>query len=332
MRTKTSSLRDYIEENGKLPDDCVLGYIAWFTIEDGMYDAEKMALAFDRLNLNSAYLPPPISPSDAFLKASTEIGGLEYAVVGGNTARVLVRDVVKGRSEIIRHIVREVVDAKNVQLLYEEVGEIVFYRPAVRGGVAQPGSARYRVTLSQTLVQEEKDILRARIADFESTYMRYRDFHDGAKLRALVRSYLLYLNGIAMKPSVYFVHSSRGDELERLQQFVAELRSGSTNITMLPLADLPTLRTEVVDAFQREAVKELQYLAEEIVSVRSTRKGPISVKKYAQLRDDYNRVMAKATEYTRTLQITQDRTAGAAETVIDLLTALQSDYAKQLDS
>lgn len=332
MKTQTSSLKDYIEENGKLPDDCVLGYIAWFTVEDGMYDAEKMALAFDRLNLNAAYLPPPISPSDAFLKASTEIGGLEYAVVGGNTARVLIRDVIKNRDEIVRHIVREVVDAKNVQLLYEEVGAIVFYRPATRGGVVDLSSARYRITLSQTLVQEEKDILRDRIAEFEASYMRYRDFHDGAKLRALVRAYLLYLNGIAMKPSVYFVHSTRGDELERLQQFVGELRSGGTNITMLPLADLPALRTEVVDAFQREAVKELQYLAEEIVSVRNTRKGPISTKKYAQLLDQYNKVMAKATEYTRTLAITQDSTAGAAETVADLLAGLQSDFAKQLDS
>ena len=59
---------------------------------------------------------------------------------------------------------------------------------------------------------------------------------------------------------------------------------------------------------------------------------PISTKKYAQLRDDYNRVMTKATEYTRTLQITQDSTAGAAETVADLLAGLQSDFAKQLDS
>lgn len=331
MTTKTD-FRLYIEENGKLPADCVLGHIAWFTVEDGQYDAVKISDDFDRLGLNPKWLPPAISPTDAFLKASSEIGGFEYAVVGGNTARVLVRDVIKSKDVIIRHIVREVVDAKNVQLLYEEVGEIAFYKPAVRGGRVDLSSARYRVTLSQSLVQEEKDILNTLISQFGYAYSRYADYHDGQKIRGVVRNYLLYLNGIAMKASVYFVHSSRASELERLQEFVNGLSKGATSLTLLPLADLPSLRTEVVDAFQREAEKELQHLAEEIAKVRATRKGPISTSKYAQMRDEYNRVMAKATEYTRTLQISQDRTAGAAETVVDLLTELQSDFAKQLDS
>jgi hypothetical protein len=328
-----SGLKTYIEEHGKLPPDCVLGHIAWFTVGDDLYDAKKISDDFDKLGLNPSYLPPSISPTDAFLKASTDIGGFEYAVAGDNTARVLIRDVVKDKERVIRHIVREVVDAKNVQLLYEEVGELTFYKPAMRNGHIDNSAARYRVSMSKTLVQEELDILGDLVAKFEAEYIRHRDFHDGQKIRGVVRNYLLYLNGIAMKPSVYFVHNTRADELENLQTFVNGLSpTGLASLTMLPLADLPSLRTEVVDTFQREAVKDLERLAEDIVKVRATRTGPITDKAYGLLRDEYNTVMAKATEYTRVLQISQNTTAGAAETVADLLSDLQSAFVKQMDA
>lgn len=41
--------------------------------------------------------------------------------------------------------------------------------------------------------------------------------------------------------------------------------------------------------------------------------------------------MRKASEYSRTLQIGQDRTAGAAELAVDALMALQIDVMKTLD-
>ena len=139
----------------------------------------------------------------------------------------------------------------------------------------------------------------------------------------------MYLNAVQMKPSVYFVHSSRSDELERLKTFADGL--GTASLMLLPQADLPRLRQDIIDAFQEEAEKDLSQVIVDIQKLRSSRSGDIRPAAYVKIKEDYDRVMRKASEYSRTLQIGQDRTAGAAELAIDALMALQADVMKTLD-
>lgn len=328
MHTKTD-LRSYIDEQGNLPPDCVLGYIAWFSVNDGSYDAEKLAKDFDRLRLNSTLLPAPLKPTDAFEKASREVDKFKYAIIGGRTAEILVREAVRDGQTISRHLIREVKDSAGRRLLYEKVGELTFYRARMVNGATDQSTVRARATLDPALSPSEREILTPVVRSFTAAYHRYCDFHDGQKVRGILRNYLVYLNAVAMKPSVYFVHSSRADELERLRVFAVGL--GSASMMLLPQADLPALRQEVIDAFQEEAEKDLEQVVVEIQKLRSSRRGDIRPSAYAKIKEDYDRVMRKASEYSRTLQIGQDRTAGAAELAVDALMALQIDVMKTLD-
>jgi hypothetical protein len=322
-------MRAYIEANGNLPPDCVLGYIAWFSVNDAAYDAERLIKDFDRLQLNSTMLPAPLRADDAFEKASKEIDKFKYAIVGGSTAEILIREVSRDARTIQRHMIREVKDSAGKRLLYEKVGELTFYRGRVVGGVVDQSSTRARATLDPALSPSERDILTPVVSQFTEAYHRYRDFHDGQKVRGILRNYLVYLNAVQMKPSVYFVHSSRADELERLKAFADGL--GTASLMLLPQADLPRLRQDVIDAFQEEAEKDLQQVVVDIQKLRSSRSGDIRPTAFAKIKEDYDRVMRKASEYSRTLQIGQDRTAGAAELAVDALMALQIDVMKTLD-
>lgn len=324
-----SDFRRYIDDNKALPPDTVLGHIAWFTVSENPYDAHKMEAEFSRLSLNPAFLPNAINPADAYEKASMEVNKERYAVHGDATAEILVREVVRTDNQIIRKLMREVKDSKNRVLLYTEVGELVFYRPAVKGGVVDHSSATIRATLDPQVSPSEAGVLQPLLAKFQAAYVRYRDFHDGQRVRGVIRNYLLYLNAIQMKPSVYFVHANRSDELGRLAEFVNGL-SDQTSMAMLPLPDLPSLRVEVTDAFQREAEKELSVVVGNITKLLQTRKGDIKMTAYLKLKDDYDAVIAKASEYSRTLQISQDRTGAAAELALDALTSLQQKVVDQL--
>ena len=321
-----SEFKHYIESNQQLPPDCVLGHITWFTVEDAAYDADKMAKDFDRLNLNADMLPQRIKPDDAFEKASKEVHGVKYKVVGGNEAEILVREVARDLTSITRHMIREVKDSKGRRLLYERVGEFVFTKPVVRNGVVDYPSARVRCTLDPSLSDSERIVLEPQVDRFLEAYSRFRDFHDGQKIRGVLRHYLNYLNAVQMKPSVYFCHASRADELERLKEFADGLVTAS--MMLLPQADLPRLRQDVIDAFQAEAEKELEGVVASISKLRSTRSKGIRPDAYMKIKKDYDRVMRKASEYGRTLQIGQDKTAGAAETAMEALMALQADVMK----
>jgi hypothetical protein len=326
---RDSDFRAYIDANQALPKDCVLGYIAWFSVEDAAYDAERLAKDFDRLNLSTALLPAPIRADDAFEKASKEIDRFKYAVAGDSTAEIMVRDVSRDKEAITRHLIREVKDSQGKRLLYERVGELVFYRAISRGGVVKQKSARCQGRLVNNLSPSERQVLSPKIEEFHQAYSRFKDFHDGQKIRGVLRDYLTYLNAVQMKPSVYFVHATRAEELERLKEFADGL--GTASMMLLPQADLPRLRQEVIDAFQVEAEKDLALVVTNIAKLRASRTGDIRPEAYNKIKSDYDRVMMKASEYGRTLQISQDRTAGALSLAMDSLVALQADVVRSME-
>ena len=151
MAAKHSEFKKFIKENGTLPADCVLGQLTWFTVQDAPYDADAMAKEFDRLALNSALLPAPLRADDAFEKATKRIEHFKYTVVGGHTAEVLIREVTRDARIIVRQLIREIKDSRGQVLVYDKVGELVFYKGVIRVGVVDQSSARIRSTCEPTL-------------------------------------------------------------------------------------------------------------------------------------------------------------------------------------
>lgn len=325
----TSDFRQYMDDNAALPPDCMLGYIVWYGIEMAPYDATVMEADFMRLGLNPQFLPGRINPADAFEKATMEVHGLKYDLPGGLTAEILVRELPRTKFSIERKLIREIKDARHRRLSHEEVGEFVFYRPKQVNGVVDYGSERVGSRLSANVDLNERGQLVSAVAKFDAAYAQFSKFHDGQRVRKIVRDYLLYLNSILMKSSVYFVHSSRAAELEALQQFINGLNPGSkTSMALLPLPDIETMRVEVTEAFEREAEKNFVELVTEVQKLRTTRRGPIKKEALAKINARYGEVIAQAGEHARRLQVSQDRTGAAAELALQAIYDLQADVAQ----
>lgn len=332
MSTNTAAeFRRHLDETGALPPGCMLGYIVYSTVEEAPYDAAVMENLFIKLGLNSTFLPGQINPHDAFEKATTACAGFKYEthaghLYGQHTAEILIREAVRDKNTIVRKLIREIKDAKGKRLDYTEVGEFAFYRPAITNGVVDHRTATVRTTLSQHLHDKERELLVELVRKFDQQYLRFRDFHDGQRVRKIIRDYLLHLNAIQMKPSVYFVHNSRAAELESLQGFVNALHpNGRTSMSLLPIPELQAMRQEVIEAFEREAEEALLGVVTEIQKLRRTRKGPIKPDAFGRIKEKYDDVINKAREHSRTLQVGQDRTGAAAELALNALVALQAD-------
>lgn len=319
-----SEFRKYVDTHQDLPPEVILGHIAWFHISDGRFDPKHIESEFARLGLNAQFLPKAINPADGWEKATKEIQGTKYAIPGtDHRAELMVRDVTRDKERIVRHVVREVRDSRGVRLTHSAVAEIVFYKAQTRGGVVDHSSVRERAAMATGVPVEEQHFIRDALAVYADAYQRFTNYHDGQRIRVIARDYLLYLNGVALKAGVYFVHSNRQPELLRLQEFMKSL-AGCT-LALCPLADIPSMREEVVSCFEREAVKDFTNVVSEIQTLYATRSGNLSSAAYAKVLRQYQSVMSKSVEYGRNLQLSQDHTAAAAEAARDALQKLQDD-------
>jgi hypothetical protein len=178
-----------------------------------------------------------------------------------------------------------------------------------------------RITMDTGVLSAEErpvmDALRTRIIrEFEGALQHM----DSMKLRALVREYLLALDAVQLKPSVYFVPKEHMDEVERLAQLLKLWGNGSGMHT-LPLVDLPAQRQEVIESFQTEAEFNLRALVGEISELRQTGK-TVTPAQFGRMKERYDAVAQKARNYTERLDLTQDRTGAALEIAQHSLMAL----------
>lgn len=345
-----SEFRKFIDQAGTLPDDVVLGHIVWHTVNDGAYELSVIEQTFAQLDLDPQFIPQPTSAFNAFEKACTNalkvgkpyiIGTAKYDRDGTPlhlTGQIMaIREVFKNDEVVTRRIIREIRDSKSKVLRHEEIGELKLWREQrpghgkLRRGTEQP--PRPTVFVDKLIGGEhgeERPHVDSVIKQFQSEYDRLYRYIDGDKMRAVVREYLKYLNSVMMKSGVYFVHKSREEELFRLQTFVRTM-GGGCNLELIPIPELARLRESVIEAFQDEAVKELDEVVSAISKVRGSRT-TITSTAFAKLTEQYQTTMRKSTEYTRVLRITQDRTAGAAEIALAALDALRSDMVKQMEA
>lgn len=330
-----SEFRKHVEKFEALPQDVMLGYICWFTVNDGAYKLADISQTFDMLMLDARFMPVETSAFNAFEKACSNAlkAAKPYTVDSTHTGEIMaIREAFKSDEKVVRHVVREVRDAKRARLRYEPVAELVLFREKTdaRNKIVRGSGAIRSGIFEPVLLPGEKEQVHQVIREWEAEYDRLYNFIDGDKARKVVRDYIGFLNGVMMKQGVYFVHVSHASELLKLQEFMGTLGNGCS-MELMDIPDLTKLRTSVVAAFQEQAQRDLQEVVKQIAKIRSTR-GTITQAAYLKVKAQYEGVMLNAREHLRTFKVTQDVTAEAAETAMDLLLALEADMRKQMES
>jgi hypothetical protein len=316
--THDSALKQYIDASGKLPDDVLLGRIVLFTITDEAVAHDDLETWFDDLALDKRLLPAKIKEVDAFKKATSSIDGDKYSLSAGTTAHMLCRDVTSNNDFVRRQITREVQDSKKKRLYYNAAIEATYYRPGAGG------SGRLKLQINRDeILAEELDHLRQVTDNISESFARYANYHDGQKLRGVVRNYLKHLNAIEVKGGVYFIHMSKDAELSALCELVNRF-GGGCQMKTLPIVDLDEEREFITAVFEREAAQALQEITRDVRSAMDT---GITGAAYAKLKERYDEVLEKAQEHMVNLQVTQDITAASAEVALDALAKLQEKMA-----
>lgn len=341
MTAAKSEVRKVLDQEG-LPQDAILGHIVWFTIADQPHDLAQMQEEFDRLRLDTSLLPIRPSALQAYEKACTKTvsAAKPYSIDAARVGEIItVREQSRDINTVHRVMVREVrdVDSK-VRLSYQPIGSLYLSRPVVQnlggslvGVRGQRNGHRLRADIDDTALVPGED--RAEIEAFIKTWYaefdRLFNYVDGDRVRKCVRNYIEFLNGIQMKPGVYFVHRTREAELNALEEFVGTLAGCSMEV--FPIPEVAKLRKSVIAAWEREAVEEYQKVVAAIAHVRTTR-GVVTTDALVKLTQQYERVVAKGKEYDRILHSKQDLTNGAAEFAEAALNQVRVDYLAQQEA
>lgn len=199
-----------------------LGYLTWYTVSEIEITRDDLE---DKLRNSGfeSYMPRPISPSDAFRRATSECQrkNVETSQTG-LYFNYLIREVYSDTKEIIRHLVIEARDKKSKKLYYEPDTAIIRYDKKGDRVDYQAFSQ-----MADNLVQEALTL-----------FNKHRITYTPRHIRDIVSTILSSMAPVPVRPSggVYFVPQKYEDTLGSFVALVGQL--GGSEAFRVPLIDI----------------------------------------------------------------------------------------------
>lgn len=193
----------------------LLGRLCWYTVHEKEVGINELKRQYELVKLPPEYLPKPIRSIDAFRRATSELEMVKIPYDDGSKKNlfinILVREVRTDNKIVVRQIVKEIVDSKNIKLSYQVVGEAVYERV----------SENIRCKAFATDDKHTKELLEKA----KKLYTRYKEYYDGSHIRRMIRDIINKMNPTIVRPSggVYFVPEEHAENLLKLRQLVQSL-------------------------------------------------------------------------------------------------------------
>lgn len=250
MAIETESLLAFEDETGLDLD--FLGSLLWFTIAEGRVALEDIENAIEEGGLEDKYIPSLRCKRDAFRLASKtgEARGIEF---GKKRVNLLVRDVKTAGNTLVRNLVREIVDAKNVRL------KLV---PVVRLELTE----EERLTTSD-LIEDLLPEERASVERMQDEFALSCVYFNAYTVRAIVQAVLSTCSPVSVRPSggVYFIPEKYKETVEGLKTFISVLNKSSlhNSIFSVPVVNASEQRELIQESLEEQVTKEeIDLLAE----------------------------------------------------------------------
>lgn len=239
-----------------------LGRILWYTISELRVTYGQLETAFQNAGIDEKYLPKPISPRDAFRRATKIAEAKRIKLDSDRYLNLLVREVKMTNDEIVRQLVREVVDSKNVRLEYLPVVNMKLESDVKF--TAEPIVDRSNLYDNESLA----------LLKVENEYDRCKDNYDGRQVRNLVQTILSKCDPVAVRPSggVYFTPEKFADTVQALAVFVKELSEYSvtserSRLWSVPVIDAQEHRVMVEESLEDQVKNDSQSLVAEMAKM-----------------------------------------------------------------
>jgi len=259
-----------------------LGNLVWFSVSDLEILRADLTKLAQHSGLPEKYVPAPIRPTDAFRRATGEVGGVIKSV-GEETTAIMVREVLSDEERVVRHLIKEVRDKKNVRLSYDQVGAIEFDRQT-----------------ESIIASASDDAARSAAVKAKMLFDKYRDFYGADHLRRMLKTVLDDCQAVGVRPSggVYFVPRQYESTVKALSSLIKTLPGNSVELHLVPLVDAFEQREMIEEKLRGHVLRQVSQIGSmlggnaEVLGVKRTLKS-LSVEFAAVLRDQ--RTVSKVT-------------------------------------
>ena len=244
----------------------LLGHLFWFTISGLAMTRQQLEACLDAAGISPAMLPGPIRDCDAFRRATTAVERKRVEADGKDLFwNLLVREVRSNSHEVVRHLVVETVDARNVRLGYADLRSLRLNRPG--HGIEQAdldcAAAPGAWALADRATAEALHL-------YQECLTHYNDRHIREALAAILGPG----EPVCVRPSggVYFIPRRHQELLLRARALVRSLdpysiAGGRSRLYHVPVVDGSDQREMVEISLEEQVQAELRRLTTEMADL-----------------------------------------------------------------
>ena len=257
-----------------IPAEELLGYLTFINIEDVRIHKDDLGQLFDDNKITRTFLPHEIKAHDAFRRATSKASAtIEIDNNGAKqTARLLVREVKTDNKQVIRHLVREIVDSKNEVLDYATVGKMVFDRQNQLMNVSWDSEYLSEYAYNNHL------------NDINALFIDWTQFHTRDTVRSIVTKIVGSMNPVSVQRGgrATFIPKYSKELLLNLKEMVSKLPGNTSSIEILPLIDAEDVREMVARRAEEAMAADVQDVLDSFTGLLSTNQQitPDQMKRY----------------------------------------------------
>jgi len=232
-------------EGGKAVEIEYLGCLTWTTVSDILsIPTEDLKKAVEDVGLEK-FMPRPILPQHAFRRVTKMFECQKQPHGEGTYINLLVREVKMGAGEVVRQLIREVVDGKNVRLDYKTVVQM-----EIKEG-----------RLAVFSLIPKGDLIPAEAAAIEKLPQMMEDamnHFDGTHVRYMIDVALKTCDPVSVRPSggVHFIPQKHVGTIESMKQLCRQLNSYQGNVRMwsIPVIDAEEHREMIEEGLEEQVI------------------------------------------------------------------------------
>jgi hypothetical protein len=256
----------------------ILGYLIWYSVKESRIKIEDMRNLFAQIKIPTDFLPEEPSRINAFKRATTELSEeVEVDLGQGMTAVYMIRLTAKSDDEIVKSLIKEVRDASNKKLSYEEIGRVHFDKDTedVRYFDLKPDS--------QPIIIQIKQI-----------YETYCVYLTGKQIRVMIHEIIKSMSPTLVRPSgaVYFIPYVHAEMVQKMEVLSKELAAYGITDYESAFESIP-----LIDADKTRALVEVRF---EEQNTRDVDRTLVELSKLLQGTDTTTKTAAKYVEQVRT--------------------------------
>ena len=299
--TNPAAVDKYAKAIENLPEEAFLGSLLYFSISQADVHLERARAALEQAGLDTSHLRKNLRPIDAFRKA-TKAFSKKFQGDDDVRTEFLVRPVGDDNERIYVHLILErfaVRSGKKRRLFYEKVGELTLNRGVKKDGEYSGHSVESRrltASLESPLTTQEDQWLTERLAVFADDFEHRLTHMDSHAVRTFVRESIYGLSGCCVKESggLYFIKQEHAGTVADLQTWVQNIGS---EFHALPLLNLADQREMIMEAFEEEALGEIDRLMGEVADILKDTDRKIEPKTFNGYLEEADRLRNKIKEY-----------------------------------